>query len=282
MRAFSKDLQTLISQLQAAGIDNPRRELTLLIAFLQNRSYTDVFFEPAISGEDFDRLVPLVQRRCNNEPLSKIIGQREFWSLPFKVTADTLDPRPDSETLIQAVLEHFPDHDIPLTIIDFGTGTGCLFLSLLSEYPNSLGVGVDISDAALAVAQQNAGRLGLDQRASFIKGNWAEGMQGTFDVLISNPPYIGLNDLLEDSVKQYDPHQALYAGEDGLAAYRALLPQLPALMHPYSLAFLEIGLGQGDTVRWVAKQAGLVFLATYPDLSGIERVVVFGKSGPGH
>ena len=328
MKVCLEDLQDFITQLQNAGVENARRELTLLIAFIQNRSYTDVFFDSALSVEVDDRLLPLVYRRCQGEPLSKIIGQREFWSLPFKVTTDTLDPRPDSETIIQAVLHHFPDRHKALNLVDFGTGTGCLLLSALSEYPNSAGIGVDISDAALAVAQENAQRLGLSQRASFVHSNWAEGVDGEFDVLISNPPYIGLSEPLEAAVKEYDPPQALYGGEDGLEAYRILLPQLRHLMHSpipilddssssrgavgdaviqentwmathaialrasaarhdekscevigkgYSLAFIEIGHGQGESVRSIGEEAGLICISTYPDLAGIERVAVFGK-----
>ena len=276
MKHCLENLQDFVDQLQNIGVENARRELTLLIAFVQNRSYIDVFFDPALNAEDYDRLVPLIQRRCKGEPLSKITGQREFWSLPFKVTADTLDPRPDSETIIQAVLNYFPDQHQTLKLIDFGTGTGCLLLSALSEYPNGVGVGVDISDAALAVAQQNVQQLGLSQQASFVQSNWAENLQGEFDILISNPPYIGLSEPLETAVKEYDPPQALYGGEDGLEAYRALLPELKRFMHPKSLAFIEIGQGQGDSVRSIGEEAGLICLSTYPDLAGIERVVVFG------
>ncbi len=275
MKVCLENLQDFVDQLQNAGVENARRELTLLIAFVQNRPYSDVFFDPNLSAEDYGRLVPLLQRRCKGEPLSKITGQREFWSLLFKVTADTLDPRPDSETIIQAVLNYFPAQHQTLKLIDFGAGTGCLLLSALSEYPNGVGVGVDISDAALAVAQQNAQQLGLSQRASFVQSNWAENLQGEFDILISNPPYIGLSEPLETAVKEYDPPQALYGGEDGLEAYRALLPQLKRLMHPKSLAFIEIGQGQGDAVRSIGEEAGLICVSTYPDLAGIERVVVF-------
>ena len=318
---YLENLQDFVDQLQNVGVENARRELTLLIAFVQNRPYTDVFFDPHLNAEDYDRLVPLLQRRCKGEPLSKITGQREFWSLPFNVTVDTLDPRPDSETIIQAVLNYFPDRHQTLKLIDFGTGTGCLLLSALSEYPNGAGVGVDISDAALAVAQQNAQQLGLSQRASFAQSNWAENLQIPngfrnmdskirterpectkeymrtrsaeifatndswqiskdegygFDVVISNPPYICLNEPLEAAVKEYDPPQALYGGQDGLEAYRALLPQLKRLMHSKSLAFIEIGQGQGDAVRSIGEEAGLICVSTHPDLAGIERVVVFG------
>ena len=275
---MKQDLQTFVTQLQAAKVENARRELILLLAFIQNRPYSEVFFDPGFNVEDYDRLSFLVQRRCEGEPLSKITGQREFWSLPFKVTTDTLDPRPDSETIIQAVLLHFPDRHHPFKIVDFGTGTGCLLLSVLSEYPNSLGMGVDISDAALTVAKENAQQLKLQQRTFFIRSSWAKKVQGKFDILISNPPYIRLNESLEPAVKHYDPPYALYGGEDGLEAYRTLLPQLHPLMYSHSLAFIEIGKDQGDAVRSIGKEAGLTCVATYLDLASVERTVVFGKA----
>jgi len=226
-------------------------------------------------------LLPLIERRIRGEPLAKIIGQKEFWSMPFKTTKDTLDPRPDSETLISAVLDNFQDLSGVYNFVDFGTGTGCLLLSLLSEYKKSLGIGIDISEKALSIALKNAQELGLKERSTFKQGNWAEGFDKNFneyfDVIVSNPPYIGIWETLDSTVKDYDPHLALFAGEDGLSAYRSLLPQLPRLMHQESLLFLEIGIGQESAVKNIAEQFGLSFKKSFQDLSGVDRVLMFKK-----
>lgn len=272
-------LSILTEQLsQVEGMNNVWRELRLLIAFIQNRSYSEVFFDIQISRQDLAQLTMLVQRRCKGEPLSKIIGKKEFWSLPFKVTTDTLDPRPDSETLIQAILNNFPDNLLPLRIIDFGTGTGCLLLSVLSEYSQAWGVGVDISEAALKIAQENAISLNLNRRTLFLCGDWGRPLRQDFDIIISNPPYISLNAQLGKSVKDFDPPQALYGGIDGLGAYKILLPQLKNFMHKDSLAFVEVGQAQSEMVRQIGIHHDLSSYKNYHDLAGIERVLVFKKN----
>jgi release factor glutamine methyltransferase len=275
---FHSSLRALAEQLSQAGLStNSWRELRILIAFIQNRSYSEVFFDLYLSKRELSELISLVQRRCKGEPLAKITGKKEFWSLPFKVNTDTLDPRPDSETIIQAILKDFTDHTSTLRIIDLGTGTGCLLLSTLSEYPQAWGIGVDISTSSLKIAQENALALNFNRRAFFICGDWAEPLREQFDIIISNPPYIRLDEKLDSDVKYYDPPQALYGGEDGFEAYKILLPQLKILMHKDSLAFIEIGQGQGDVVRQIGTDHGLVSYKNYQDLSGIERVLVFKK-----
>lgn len=270
-------LGELAADLCQAGIESPSRELRLLVAHVLEKRYEDVFFatDLRLSEGQTEHLARLVQRRCAGEPLAKIIGHKEFWGLDFIVTSDTLDPRPDSETLIQAVLGCVCDKNSPLTIIDFGTGTGCLMISLLSEFPNAHGFGVDKSENAITVARKNADRLGFLNRAAFLVGDWATAVRGTFDIVISNPPYIGLNEPLDRSVSDYDPHQALYGGKDGLACYESLLPQIHTLCHQGSKIFLEIGQGQGAAVRTLAKHNGLAFARSHPDLAGIERILEF-------
>ena len=212
--------------------------------------------------------------------MAHILGRREFWSLAFKVTADTLDPRPDSETLVQAVLDQVPDRSAALRLADFGTGTGCLLLALLHELPNATGVGVDVSAAALAVAAENADALGLAQRASFHRGNWDDGIDPGFDIVLSNPPYIPSGDIagLQPEVASFEPRLALDGGSDGLDAYRRLGPAAMRLLVPGGLAAFEIGLGQGDSVRRIMAAAGLRHIATARDLGAVERCVLFRKS----
>ncbi len=259
------------------GLNHPEREVRLLLSFIQKRSYEEVFLAPEVTVDDYQALEPLVKRRLQGEPLSKIMEEREFWGLRFKISHDTLDPRPDSETAIEAVLHHFPERHQPLRLVDLGVGSGCLLLSLLSEYPRAFGVGIDKSLPALKMAQQNASRLGFTSRTTFLNSHWAESLQGMFDVLISNPPYIAENEVLDISVTDYDPALALYGGQDGLQAYRELLPQVPFHMHQKSQLFLEIGKGQEAAVRQIAQGCGLRFLASYQDLGGIERVLVFQR-----
>ena len=270
-------MQGFIDQLQKAGIENPWRELRLLLSHVTGKSYEHILFEGdcELSAPEYDTLSKALQRRCNHEPLSKIIGQREFWGLPFKVTKDTLDPRPDSETLIEAVLKDFPDQTKPLRFLDFGTGTGCLLLSLLSEYPNAFGVGVDKSEAAILVALENARVLEFSDRASFLISDWGQALKGTFDCVISNPPYIGLDDSLERNVKDFDPHSALYAGKDGLDAYRALFSEIGSFCHSQTKIFMEIGQGQKESAAAIAKENGFNLSAVHKDLSGTDRVLGF-------
>ncbi len=269
------DLNGLVNRLSQAKVVSPWRELRLLLCFIQQRSYEDVFLNPCINQAQYTILEGLVERRMQGEPLSKIVGKREFWGLPFIITPHTLDPRPDSETLVEAVLNVFPKKHSPLRFVDFGTGSGCLLLSLLYEYAQAFGIGVDKNFLALTVAQENADRLGLTKRVSFYGGDWAQALQGKFDVLMSNPPYIAMGEMLDVAVCQYDPPCALYGGRDGLQAYKNLLPQMRALMHPESWLFLEIGQGQGHEVRHIASGQGLLFKESYLDLAGIERVLAF-------
>lgn len=270
-------MRNFASQLQKAGIENPWRELRLFLSFVTGKSYEQILFDVdcKLSASEYDSLLKVVQRRCSHEPLSKIIGQREFWGLTFKVTKDTLDPRPDSETLIDAVLKDFPDQTKPLRFLDFGTGTGCLLLSLLSEYPNAFGVGVDKSETAILVALENARVLEFSDRASFFISDWGQALKGTFDCIISNPPYIRLDDSLERNVKDFDPHSALYAGKDGLDAYRALFSEIVSFCHSETKIFMEIGQGQRESVAAIAKGNGFNLNTVSKDLGGIDRVLGF-------
>jgi release factor glutamine methyltransferase len=274
-------LREAAPRLAAAGIDGARRETRLLLeAACQVPVATQIAFpEREIDGSGLERFRTLVARRTRREPMAHILGRREFWSLSFKVTADTLDPRPDSETLVQAVLAQTPDRSAPLRLLDFGTGTGCLLLALLHELPEATGLGVDASGTALAVAQENATALGLASRASFRQGDWDGGIAPAFDVVVSNPPYIPSGEIaaLQPEVAAFEPRLALDGGPDGLASYRRLAPAAERLLAKDGLAAFEVGLGQADSVAGIGRAARLRHIATAGDLAAVPRCVLFRK-----
>ncbi|NCA80770.1 MAG: peptide chain release factor N(5)-glutamine methyltransferase [Sphingobacteriia bacterium] len=226
--------------------------------------------------QDSVRLQDYVQRRKQGEPVAKIIGHKGFWSLELNVTKDTLDPRPDSETLIETVLKFFPNKNQSLRILDIGTGSGCLLLALLSEYKNANGVGIDISKSALNVAIMNAKKLNATfVQLDWTQPNWIDSL-GQFDIVVSNPPYIPTAeiDLLDVEVKKYDPLLALDGGKDGLDAYRTIGKKIKDLLKPNGKAFFEIGCGQEKDV---ARIMPLSFIGQYSDLGQIIRCLVFEK-----
>jgi release factor glutamine methyltransferase len=189
---------------------------------------------------------------------------------------DALDPRPDSETLVEAVLDRIADRSAPLKVLDLGSGTGCLLLALLTELPHSRGLGIDISPAAVALATRNAEALGLAGRARFERGDWASGVTGAWQVIVSNPPYIiehVIADLVPE-VERYDPRLALSGGADGLAAYRELMPQATRLLAPEGILALEIGAGQADQVEQLIQAAGLTCQARVRDLASLDRCIL--------
>ncbi len=229
--------------------DNPRLEARLLLAHALGCSQNDLIREPerAVDPASFDALL---ERRAQYEPIAHIVGRREFWSLRFEVSPATLIPRPDSETLIEAALEAFTGRVPPRRVLDLGTGTGCLLLALLHEYPSAFGVGVDLEPTAASLAQRNATQLGLTNRAGFVVGDWTNAICARFDLIISNPPYIADADMtkLMPDVALYEPRLALAAGVDGGDAYRAIIPALSGVLEPGGVAILEIGAGQADMV----------------------------------
>lgn len=269
------------ARLGQAGIERPQAEARILLEAASGRSRGQIiaFPEHTLTCAQQQIFDSQVARRCAREPISRILGSREFWSLRFEVGPATLDPRPDSETLVAAVLARIPDRNADLGILDLGTGTGCLLLALLSELPRAHGTGIDISEQACATAAANAEALGLNARAEFRVGDWTRDISAQFDVVVSNPPYIESTSIdgLAPEVSQYDPRAALDGGPDGLDAYRALMPQAARCLKPGGLLVLEIGLGQGDAVRALANQAGLVDLGAADDLGGIERSLLFTR-----
>lgn len=271
-------LETARRRLSAAGLEEPRRDARLLLAAALGCDESVLLIDPdrVVDAAVAARFSGYVERRHGREPVSRILGRREFWSLTFRVTAATLDPRPDSETLIEAALGAIPDRAAPLRLADLGTGTGCLLLALLSELPNAVGLGIDLDSAAVATAQANAAELGLANRASFRLGNWLAGLDENFDVIVANPPYIPLAEIdrLAPEVARWEPRRALSGGADGLDAYRALAPQIAARLTPGGVAVLEFGAGQEPEVAAILRAAGLEIHRFRHDLGGVLRCVL--------
>jgi release factor glutamine methyltransferase len=213
----------------------------------------------------------LVARRLTHEPLAYITGTRDFWTISLGVTPDVLIPRPDSETLIEAALAHF-GATAPATVLDLGTGSGALLLAALAQWPGATGLGVDASPAALEVAVANAARLGFAPRARFALGDWGQGIAERFDLILCNPPYVESGAALAPDVVGFEPALALFAGHDGLDAYRRLLPQLGTLLEAGGMIALEVGIGQAGAVRQLAVHKGFVTNIVH-DLAGRDRCV---------
>jgi release factor glutamine methyltransferase len=268
----------IAGRLAAAGIENARSEAWLLLAAATGRERAALMagVPETLGAEQQARLDELVRRRLIREPLAYILGAKEFWSLRFEVGPAVLIPRPESETLVEAVLAQLADRDRPLRLLDLGVGSGCLLLALLSELPRASGLGVDASAAALALARRNAARLGLAAWAAFRHGRWGAGLRERFDVIVSNPPYVAERDWagLQPEIRDFEPKAALVAGPDGLAAYRALAPHCARLLAQGGLCALEIGAGQGDAVAAVLAAHGLIVIERRRDLAGIERCLI--------
>jgi release factor glutamine methyltransferase len=264
--------------LAAAGFGEPRRQARRLLSAALDRSPAAVLahLESALDPAELGRIRAFLARMLACEPLSRILGRREFWGLDLALSPETLDPRPESETLVEAVLRRIQDRMAPLRLLDLGTGTGCLLLALLSELPAARGIGVDIARGAAVTARGNARALGLGHRASFIVGDWGEALCPPLDLIVANPPYIATPELarLPREVRDYDPRQALDGGPDGAHAYRAIARDLVRLLAPEGLFACEIGMGQEAVVAGILRAAGLALAGVEPDLAGIPRVLL--------
>lgn len=267
------------ARLAAAGVESARRDAEVLLqhALGRDRSWLIGQRDTPLDGTGAAKFEAAVVRRVAREPVSHILGRREFWSLDFIVTADVLDPRPDTETLVEAVLRHAP---APARILDLGTGSGCILLALLGERPSAWGTGVDRSPAALNVAAANARNLGLADRATFVAADWGAALHARFDVIVSNPPYIPRGHMagLEPEVLLHEPRAALDGGADGLDSYRRLLAGMPGLLADDGILALELGAGQADDVAAMARAGGLSTVSLSRDLAGIERCLVLRKT----
>lgn len=272
-------LSAAAARLTATGIDSPALDVAFLaehalgVPRLSQRRRGGEHVEPGRAA----RFQALLDRRAAREPLQRILGSWEFWGLELLLSPDTLIPRPDTETVVDAVLRRRPDRDRPWRILDLGTGTGAILLALLSEYPRATGVGVDLSPGAASMAARNAGLNGLADRARMVAGSWADALAGgAFDIVVSNPPYIpdGEIDGLQPEVARHEPRRALAGGADGLDPYRHLSSELPRLLVPSGLAALEHGMGQGAAVAALLRQGGLSGVETVDDLGGRDRVTL--------
>jgi release factor glutamine methyltransferase len=254
--------------------DNPRLEARLLLAHALGLTRNDLVRDPRrpIDPAAFEALLV---RRAAREPLALITGHREFWSMDFRVSRATLIPRPDSETLVEAALAAFANRSPPRRILDLGTGTGCLLLALLHEFPAAFGIGLDLDIDAAALAKANATHLGLSNRSAFVAGDWTNSIAGRFDLIISNPPYIPAPDLasLMAEVVDHEPRRALDGGQDGYDAYRTILPRLKHNLEPEGVAILELGIGQATCVAYLAREADLD-TSLRVDLAKIPRAMV--------
>jgi release factor glutamine methyltransferase len=275
--ARAEALKTLTRAMRGV-VDQPAREARLLLAAAGALEASELIGAPeAPLGAAAPRLEGFAARRAAGEPLSRILGRREFWSLSLAISPDVLDPRPETETIVEAALAKFAARrGEPVAILDLGVGSGALLAALLSEFPAARGLGVDVSERAGRIARANLDSLGLGERAEIRVGDWGAGLDGPFDLIVSNPPYIRSGEIagLAREVRDHDPLLALDGGEDGLEAYRALLPEVARLLAPSSgWFFLEVGAGQAEAVERIAAAAGLADLATFDDLAGVARVV---------
>ena len=270
-------------RLEEAGIEGPVIDARLLLEAATGASRTDIVTDPyrPLSPAEAETLEGYLQRRIAREPVSHILGRKGFWTVELKVTRDVLTPRPDTETLVNAVLKSLPAEQ-PMRILDLGVGSGAILLALLAERPLWSGVGVDISEPALEVARENAALLKLDDRAVFVHGLWAEGQPDqAFDAVVSNPPYIPTADIddLDPEVSVHEPRLALDGGIDGLDAYRVLASQVMRVLKPGGVFALEIGHDQGHAVEALMNQAKAGFCRVVSDLGQRDRVVI-GRSPP--
>ncbi len=276
---LNERLRSAAARLAAVGVEAPRREARLLLSHAAGLDAAALLREgdTDLPAPGFDAMV---NRRAAREPLAFIVGHQHFWTLDLLVSPATLIPRADSETLIEAALAAFPARH-PRRLLDLGTGTGCLLLAALSEFPAASGVGVDRSPDAAALARRNASRTGLDGRAGFVCGDWAAALAGQFDLVLSNPPYIVADEVggLMPEVAGHEPGLALDGGTDGLAAYRAIMAALPALLRPDGIAILELGRGQANAVALLAQGVGLDVEPPRLDLSGIARALIVRPAG---
>ncbi|SIQ10181.1 peptide chain release factor N(5)-glutamine methyltransferase [Bosea sp. TND4EK4] len=269
----------LVSAFAAAGLENAGLDARIMLETVLATRGLDP--DARLAPEQGMLLSRYAQRRLAGEPTWRIIGEREFWGLTFQLSPATLEPRPDSETIVEAALRQIgARRSEALSILDLGTGTGCLLIALLSELPRARGLGIDVSDEACLTAAGNAARNGAADRARFQQGDWSKGLAGAFDVIVSNPPYIPSAeiDTLAPEVKNHDPRLALDGGEDGLAPYRHFARTLPALLKPEGFVVFEIGAGQKDDVVALMCAGGLEFKGSRNDLGGHERALIFAPA----
>ena len=271
MKAIVRAVDDAARQLSAAS-DTARLDAELLMAEALHIDRDKLILSPP-SREVPKRFWSMVKRRAKGEPVAYITGRRAFWNIDLHVGPGVLVPRPDSEVLVASAIEHFEGTEGPKRVLDLGTGPGTLLLAALDIWPKASGVGIDLSRRALAYFAANARRLGFEDRAKFKLGDWAENLIEQFDLILCNPPYVAEGAELGPGVREYEPDEALFAGETGLDAYRVLAPQLPRLLSPGGLAAIEIGYEQAGPVTQLLARDGLM-AKTANDLAGRDRALL--------
>ncbi len=267
----------ITNALKQAQVDNPRLDARILVAHVLNADTSVTFLRNDMPLTDAQavQLDELVQRRIAREPVSRIVGQREFWGMPFDVTPATLDPRADTEVLVSAVIDNKHRYKPAPRILDLGTGTGCIMLALLQAMPDATGVAIDQSEDALQIARRNAEKNNLASRVHFARMSWADALSGPFDVIVSNPPYLTADDMAQLSPEvRYDPERALFGGADGLDCYRTIIGDIRRISQPPGLLALEVGLGQAGQVAGLLEDAAFRVVEIRSDLAGIPRCLV--------
>ncbi|MCB8823076.1 peptide chain release factor N(5)-glutamine methyltransferase [Microvirga rosea] len=278
----SEALAQLRKSLAEAGFETPALDARLLLLAALDIPATELVMRPEniLTSAETEALASLVKRRLAHEPVARILGYREFWGLPFRLSAETLVPRPDTETLVETALRLLPDHRSSLRIVDFGTGTGAILTALLHELPQALGIGIDLSEGAARTARENASLNGVGDRAFFAVSNWAAALRGPFDLIVSNPPYIAspIVDTLDREVREHDPRLALDGGPDGLGPYRVLIGEADRLLTPGGLMILEIGYDQAEPVSRLAADYALEVISLVHDLSNNPRCIALKRT----
>nr|WP_249785675.1 MULTISPECIES: peptide chain release factor N(5)-glutamine methyltransferase [unclassified Bradyrhizobium] len=277
----------MAAQLRSARLDEAELDARILISAALGLDLTSLVTQAArlLTAAEASRLTQHAQRRIAGEPVSRILGTREFWGLPFRLSEATLVPRPDTETVVELALEILRERQAshPPRIADIGTGSGAILLALLHEIPDAFGVGTDLSQNALMTARDNAAALGLADRAAFVACSYAAALGGPFDLIVSNPPYIPSAEIpkLSVEVREHDPHLALDGGNDGYDAYRALIPQASERLAPGGALVVEAGQGQAQNIETLMRAAALSLdRSPKADLAGIPRAVSARKMPP--
>lgn len=265
-----------------AGLEDAALDARILLLDALGIGATEFALRPEepVGAPALARICESAARRLAREPVSRILGEREFWGLTFELSPATLVPRPDTETVVEAALALVPDRTAPLRVLDLGTGSGCLLVALLHELPNAEGLGIDRSVEALAIARRNAQRSAVAERARFAASDWVAAIRGRYDLIVSNPPYIARRDLasLAEEVRLHDPKGALDGGLDGLDGYRAILAGAREHLNDRGFLVLEIGLGQESSLRRLAAAAGFEVATVANDLGSRARAVVLGAA----
>ena len=269
------------SRLEAAGLAGPVIDARLLVEAAAGASRVDIVTDPhrPLTPDQEATLEAYLTRREHREPVSHILGRKGFWKLMLQVNKDVLTPRPDTESVVDEALRDFPEH-AAWSVLDLGVGSGAILLAVLAERPAARGLGIDVSEEALAVARDNAAALGLAGRLALLRGDWTAGLgDATFDLVLANPPYIATEviETLEPEVRQYEPRLALDGGPDGLDAYRLLAPEILRVLKPGGRFAVEIGFDQKDAVETLFRDAGAAEVRTLRDLSDRDRVVAGSK-----